>query len=116
MANKKEKEEKVRFNTLVVDGTRYRTLLTKKFKNRTKYVEENPGMVKAFIPGTIVKVKARKGKKVKEGDLLLILEAMKMRNVVASPVDGIIRKVRVKAGDVVAKNQPMIEIDYDENT
>jgi len=114
MANKKE--EKTRFSSLVVEGTKYRTLLTKKFKNRTVYKEKEPGEIKAFIPGTIVKVKARKGKKVKEGDLLLILEAMKMRNVVASPVSGVIREVRVKTGDNVAKNQLMIVIDHDENT
>ncbi len=116
MARKKEKEEKIRFNTLIVDGTKYRTLLTKKFKNRSKFQEKNPGMVKAFIPGTIVKVRARKGKRVKEGDLLMVLEAMKMRNVVASPVDGVIRKVHVKVSDIVSKNQLLIEIDYEENS
>ena len=73
-------------------------------------------MIKAFIPGTIVKVRARKGKRVKEGDLLMVLEAMKMRNVVASPVDGVIRKVHVKVLDIVSKNQLMIEIDHEENS
>jgi biotin carboxyl carrier protein len=114
MTNKKE--EKTRFSSLVVEGTKYRTLLTKKFKNRTVYKENDPGEIKAFIPGTIVKIKARKRKKVKEGDLLLILEAMKMRNVVASPMDGVIREVRVKTGDNVAKNQVLIVIDYEENS
>lgn len=112
----KNNENKIRFSTLNVDGTKYRTLLTKKFKNRSKYQEKDPGMIKAFIPGTIVKVRARKGKRVKEGDLLIVLEAMKMRNVVASPVDGVIRKVHVKNMDIVAKNQLMIEIDYEENS
>ncbi len=112
----KKNENKIRFSTLNVDGTKYRTLLTKKFKNRSKYQEKDPGMIKAFIPGTIVKVRARKGKRVKEGDLLIVLEAMKMRNVVASPVDGVIRKVHVKNMDIVAKNQLMIEIDYEENS
>ena len=115
MADKK-KEEKIRFSSLVVEGTKYRTLLTNKFKNRTKYREKDPGEVTAFIPGTIVKIKARKGKKVKEGDLLLILEAMKMRNVVAAPVDGVIRKVYVKMNDVVSKNFLMIKIDHNENS
>lgn len=112
----KNNENKIRFSTLNVDGTKYRTLLTKKFKNRSKYQEKDPGMIKAFIPGTIVKVRARKGKRVKEGDLLIVLEAMKMRNVVASPVDGVIRKVHVKNMDIVTKNQLMIEIDYEENS
>ncbi|MCB2206783.1 MAG: acetyl-CoA carboxylase biotin carboxyl carrier protein subunit [Bacteroidetes bacterium] len=110
---KKEKEEKIRYNSLVVDGVKYKTLLTQKFINRPIFKEKDPGMVKAFIPGTILKVRVKKGKRVKEGDLLLILEAMKMRNVVASPVDGVIRKVLAKAGDRVSKNQLMIEIDHE---
>jgi len=113
---KKEKGEKIRYNSLVIDGVKYKTLLNNKFKNRPLFAEKDPGMVKAFIPGTILKVRAKKGKKVREGDLLLILEAMKMRNVVASPVDGVIRKVNVKTGDIVAKNHLMVEIDHDDNS
>jgi biotin carboxyl carrier protein len=112
---KKEKEEKIRYSSLVVDGVQYKTLLTQKFIDRPRFTEKDPGMVKAFIPGTILKVRAKKGKRVKEGDLLLILEAMKMRNVVAAPVDGIIRKVHVKSLDKVSKNQLMVEIDHEEN-
>jgi len=111
-----KKEEKIRYSSLVIDGAKYKTLLTTKFKNRPKYTEKDPGMIRAFIPGTILKVRTRKGKRVKEGDLLLILEAMKMRNVVASPVDGVIRKVHVKTLDLVSKNQIMIEIDHEDNS
>lgn len=114
--SKKEKVEKVRYASLVIDGVKYKTLLTSKYKNRTIYTDKDPGMVKAFIPGTILKVRAKKGKKVKEGDLLLILEAMKMRNVVASPVEGVIRNVIVKSGDIVAKNQLMVEIDHEDKS
>ncbi|MEE4259130.1 MAG: biotin/lipoyl-containing protein [Bacteroidales bacterium] len=114
--SKKEKEEKVRYSSLVIDGVKYKTLLTKKFTDRPIFTEKDPGMVKAFIPGTILKIRAKKGKRVKEGDLLLILEAMKMRNVVASPVDGVIRKVIIKAGDRVSKNQLMVEIDHEEKS
>ncbi len=46
----------------------------------------------------------------------MVLEAMKRRNVVASPVDGVIRKVHVKVLDIVSKNQLMIEIDHEENS
>ena len=114
--SKKEKGDKIRYSTLIVDGIKYKTLLTTKFKDRPVFAEKDPGMVKAFIPGTILKIRAKKGKRVKEGDLLLILEAMKMRNVVASPVDGVIRKVNVKTGDKVAKNHLMIEIDHEDNS
>lgn len=114
--SKKVKGEKTRYSTLVIDGVKYKTLLSNKFKDRPIYAEKDPGMVKAFIPGTILKIRAKEGKRVKEGDLLLILEAMKMRNVVASPVDGVIRKVNVNAGDKVAKNHLMVEIDHEDNS
>ena len=113
---KKEKEDKIRYSSLVIDGVKYKTLLTQKFINRPTFKEKDPGMVKAFIPGTILKVRAKKGKRVKEGDLLLILEAMKMRNVVAAPLDGVIRKVHVKSADIVSKNQLMVEIDHEEKS
>lgn len=113
MPKKDKTIEKVKYSTLIVDGVKYKTLLSKKFTDRTMFKEKDPGMVKAFIPGTILKVRAKKGKRVKEGDLLLILEAMKMRNVVAAPVDGVIRKVHVKLGDKVSKNRVMVEIDHE---
>lgn len=113
MPKKDKTIEKVKYSTLIVDGVKYKTLLSKKFTDRAMFKEKDPGMVKAFIPGTILKVRAKKGKRVKEGDLLLILEAMKMRNVVAAPVDGVIRKVHVKLGDKVSKNRVMVEIDHE---
>ncbi len=103
-------EKKPRFNSLNIDGVKYRTLLTDTFKKRKPFKEHNPNLLTAFIPGTIVDVYTKKGKKVKEGDILLILEAMKMRNVVMAPHDGYIKVLAVKVGDNVSKNQVMIEL------
>lgn len=105
-----KEEKKPRFESLNIDGVKYRTLLTERFKNRVNFKEFNPNMITAFIPGTIVDVYTKKGKKVKEGDILLILEAMKMRNVVLAPHDAIVKKLAVKVGDNVSKNQLMIEL------
>lgn len=65
--------------------------------------------VNAPMPGQIVKVDIKVGDEVKKGQTLLVLNAMKMENIIKSPGDGKVKKVLVKAGDNVEKNQPMIE-------
>jgi len=66
--------------------------------------------VKAPMPGMILSVNAEEGQEVKEGDTLLILEAMKMENAISAPKDGIIKSVAVKSGGTVEKGQLMIEM------
>lgn len=96
---------------LNIDYFKYRTVLTKKFQNRKVYAEKDPRMVSAFIPGTIRKVNVKHGDSVKKGDLLLILDAMKMKNRILSPIDGTIKQVNVKSGDLVSKNHVLVELD-----
>jgi biotin carboxyl carrier protein len=97
------------FQRLVVDGTTYQTRLTRKHRARKPFVRKNENRIEAFIPGLIQKVFVTAGKKVKRGDPLLILEAMKMQNTVPSPHDGTIKTVLVKTGDKVAKDQLLLE-------
>ena len=106
-----KKEEKIRYSSLIIDGAKYKTLLTTKFKNRPKFTEKDPGMIKAFIPGTILKIRTREGKRVKEGDLLLILEAMKMKNRIKSTVSGTIKFVNISVGEKVPKGKLLVEIE-----
>ncbi|RLD86563.1 MAG: acetyl-CoA carboxylase biotin carboxyl carrier protein subunit [Bacteroidetes bacterium] len=96
---------------LKVDDVAYTTLLTKKFRERKKYEPNDPKKVTAFIPGTIVGVSIKKGSKVNANDKLIALEAMKMVNQVATPMDGVVKKVYVKVGDIVAKNQLLLELE-----
>ena len=57
--------------------------------------------VKAPMPGTILKVNAAVGQRVKSGDILMILEAMKMENEIMAPKDGAVASVDVQAGSSV---------------
>jgi len=65
--------------------------------------------IKAPMPGLIIELKIKPGDTVNAGDALLILEAMKMENVLKSPGDGVIKTIKVKKGDSVEKGQILIE-------
>lgn len=65
--------------------------------------------IKAPMPGLVIDLKVKAGDEVKAGDPLLILEAMKMENILKSPGDGRIRNVKTKKGDSVEKGQVLIE-------
>jgi biotin carboxyl carrier protein len=65
--------------------------------------------MKAPMPGLILSIMVEEGQEVKKGDPLLILEAMKMENIIKSPGDGKISALKAKKGDSVEKNQLLIE-------
>jgi len=65
--------------------------------------------IKAPMPGLILDLKVKPGDQVKKGDVLLILEAMKMENILKSPGDGIVREVKVNLKQSVEKNQVLIQ-------
>ncbi len=77
---------------------------------RQLYVKVAPGEIYAFIPGTIVNVLVEKGQKVKKGEVLCILHAMKMDNQICSPIDGIVKAVNISEGQNVSKNDVLLEI------
>jgi len=66
---------------------------------------------KAPMPGLIREIVAAEGATVSKGDILLILEAMKMENALKSPRDGKIKKVNISTGNAVEKGQTLIEFE-----
>lgn len=67
--------------------------------------------VKAPMPGVILKILVNEGDEVKESTPLLVLEAMKMENIIKSPVEGSIKAIHIKDGDSVEKNHKLIEFN-----
>jgi biotin carboxyl carrier protein len=65
--------------------------------------------IKAPMPGLVLKVLVNEDDEIKKGDNLLILEAMKMENIVKAPADVTIKSVKVKAGDKVEKGQLLVQ-------
>lgn len=66
--------------------------------------------LKAPMPGLIVAVPVTEGQVVQKGDILIILESMKMQNELKCPRDGTITRVKVKPGEGVEQNQPLLMI------
>lgn len=66
--------------------------------------------VNAPLPGSIFKMKVKVGDTVKEGDCLLVMEAMKMENNVLAEKGGVIKSIAVKEGDTVLQGDLLIEI------
>ena len=71
----------------------------------------NISSIEAPMPGLILEINVEVGQEVKEDDPLLILEAMKMENVITSPREGIIKSIQVAEGDAVDKDNLLIEFE-----
>ncbi len=63
----------------------------------------------AKMPGMVLNILVDEGQEVKKGDALIVLEAMKMENILKSPVDGVIKKIAINKGVAVEKNQLLIQ-------
>lgn len=72
---------------------------------------KGPGAIKAPLPGLILTMMVKVGDKVKSGDTVCIMEAMKMENTVAATTDGTVAEVKVKEGDSVMEGQELVTID-----
>ena len=69
------------------------------------------GAIISPIPGRVVALKVRPGDKVRKGDVLLIIEAMKMENEIRAPRDGTVKELLVSEGSSVSTGQPLLVLD-----
>ena len=105
--------------TAVVDGISYEYstvgLEEKRQMGRrkaaSKSAAEEAGAITAIMPGLIMKIMKKEGDTVEVGDVVIILEAMKMQNELQAPKAGVIRKINVKTGDSVEMRQVLAVIE-----
>ena len=69
------------------------------------------GAVLSQMTGRVIRVDVKPGDEVKEGDVMLVVEAMKMENEIAAPVAGTVKVVSVAAGSRVAEGDPLVTIE-----
>ncbi len=67
--------------------------------------------IRCPIPGEVRKVAVKPGDTVREGDLVLVIEAMKMENNIVADADGRVKEVLVQVGDTVKMNQALVTLE-----
>lgn len=77
----------------------------------TAFNELNDGNILSPMPGKIVKIEAIEGQKVAKGDVLIIVEAMKMENSILAPFEGIIENIFVNEGDQVQNKMKLLQLE-----
>ncbi len=93
-----------------VDDTVYETNIPREFRKKPFHGMQNLNEVRAAIPGTIIDVLCKRGQMVSAGQVVLILDAMKMHNEIVVNGRGRILEIMVSPGDVVEKNQILIRV------
>ncbi|MCC6499851.1 MAG: biotin/lipoyl-binding protein [Anaerolineales bacterium] len=73
-------------------------------------VETGEFLLKAPMPGLVVAVPVEDGQEIKKGQVLLILESMKMQNELKAPRDGKVSRIKVKAGESVEQKQTLLSV------
>lgn len=76
-------------------------------------VSSGDGLIKAPIPGKVLKILVTEGDRVSEGQTLIIFEAMKMENEIKAPVSGVVKKIYVSEGANFNTGDPLIEISQE---
>ncbi len=108
MEKKDTKLEKIN-----IDYSEYTTRLSPQYKNREPFKLPDKSKLLSFIPGTIIEIMVNEGDKIKKGDELLVLEAMKMKNRIKSPVNGLVKHIDIKVNDKVPKGRLLIEFSLE---
>ena len=78
---------------------------------KAKKAAGGTGVVLSQMTGRVIRVDVKPGDEVKEGDVMLVVEAMKMENEIAAPVAGTVKVVSVAAGARVAEGDPLVTIE-----
>jgi len=99
---------------VMLNGTAYPVEIEK--VESTRFKPEAPrkqveGRVSAILPGQITRIYVNAGEKVRSGQPLLVLEAMKMENEITAPRDGIVHALNVRPEQLVSKGELLLEIE-----
>ncbi|MBW6499774.1 MAG: acetyl-CoA carboxylase biotin carboxyl carrier protein subunit [Bacteroidales bacterium] len=104
-------KEHKELGVLNIDTTLYKTRISKRFASRKPYKPADPKIIRSFIPGTILDIMVKVGQDVSKGEKLMILDAMKMQNVLICSTDARIKSIAVKKGDKVSKGTLLLEME-----
>lgn len=113
-AEQKDHLRLARATEVAVDGHLVSTLFRPQRKQDTQESFDNnldEGSVTALMPGTIIRILVEEGQTVSSGDVLLLLEAMKMENEIKAPVSGTVETIAVEEAKPVNKGDLLVHIE-----
>ena len=84
-------------------------------KRKKRGRRNKSGTISSTIPGKIISISVEEGDNVGEGDVVMILEAMKMQNEIQAPLSGTVTAINCKPGDSIEANSPLVVILPEEN-
>lgn len=84
---------------------------SKYLKSRTKDDNHQEAVISSPMPGKVVKIPVKVGDKVDAGETVIIVSAMKMESEYKVKIDRVIKEIKVKEGDTIAANQPLIIVE-----
>jgi biotin carboxyl carrier protein len=102
--------------SILVNGVKQEVNIKDKYDNllselgMDKMLSTKANIVKAPMPGLVLRIIAKEGDAVKKGDAILVLEAMKMENVIKADGEGIIKRICVSEKQAVEKNTVLVEL------
>jgi acetyl/propionyl-CoA carboxylase alpha subunit len=94
-----------------VDGPGGYTRLQRVERFPVSMIDEESGSLHAPMPGKVIKINVGEGQRVDEGQVLLVLEAMKMEHSLRAPHSGVVRELRVEAGEQVEAGAVLVLLD-----
>ena len=95
--------------SIKVDGSKGGSLSPRKKKGARK--AKRSGVVSSSIPGKIISISVSQDEFLSEGDVIMILEAMKMQNEIQAPISGKITELNCEPGDSIEANSPLMVIE-----
>lgn len=103
--------------TFKINGNKYTTKINDKYDRLIDQLgmkvgaSQKVGDIKAPMPGLVLEVSVEVGTQISKGDKVMILEAMKMENVIKAAGDGVVKAIHITKGTAVEKGQLLIEME-----
>lgn len=101
---------------LKVNGVEYSSVIKDQFDDLLQQLgldnlkAKKLNEIKAPMPGLVLKVLVEVGASFQKGDNLIVLEAMKMENILKAPADGVVKAIKIQPGDKVEKNEVLLQL------
>lgn len=103
--------------TFLINGRSYSVKMEDRFDillkelGMSQLANSKVDKIKAPMPGLVLDILIEEGQSISKGDEVLVLEAMKMENVLKAPGDGVVKSISIKKGDAVEKNQVLLVLE-----